>query len=111
MFFSVVQIFDRAYDNISNLDMLKDVCVLPMVCAERDKNIRDYFRPFEYYMKVILEYYQIRDYPKKHLTYIGNINVPEVNYDYKDFDEYCWRKNEMENWLIDFYLSWQGVEY
>lgn len=113
--FSAIQVFDRVFDLIPNVGILKEVRILPLIYSPMTdgypKDIADYIPSFAWYMKATMLYEKKNDYPKEHLTFIGNIQLPEKDYCGNDFTDYYWHKNGMDEWLIGYYLSWQNVKY
>ena len=86
---------------------------MPLVIApkEDDLNIHELVPSFDYYLKAAMLYEKKCHYPKKHLTFIGNAEVDEIHCASNLLCDYDWDQNWMEDWLVDFYLSWQNVEY
>lgn len=109
--FSVIQVFDRVFDFIPSLDMLEGIRILPLVYPRSPRDTANYIPSFEWYMKATMIYEKRAHYPKKHLTFVGNINIPEVNYAGNDFTDFFWDKDKMEDWLVEYYLSWENIEY
>lgn len=111
--YSVVQVFDRVFDSMPNLAMIEGVRILPLVdaaevCGTSD-NLADINPSLEWYMKAIVNYYKIREYPRKYMTFIGNITISEINCQWNSCTEFYW--DELEDRLVDYYLSWQNVIY
>lgn len=113
--FSVIQVFNCLFDFVPSLDVLESIRVLPLVDSPAingsPKDIASYLPTFEWYMKATMLYEKKNDYPKRYLTFVGNIKVPEMHCAGNDFTDFFWDKNAMEDWLIDYYLSWQNIEY
>ena len=111
--YSVIQVFNRIFDFIPSLDVLEDIRVLPLVCSPKidgsPSDIENYFPSFEWYLKATMLYENKSHYPKKYLTFIGHMNMPKCNYLGNDFTDFFWDKNKMEDWLIDYYLSWKNI--
>lgn len=108
--YSVIQVFNRVFDSIPNLAMIKDIRPLPLIDSPGiSDHLKDFNLSLEWYMKAIMNYYKIREYPKKHMTFIGNINVPEIHCQWNSCTEFYW--DELEDYIVDYYLSWKGVEY
>lgn len=115
MTFSAIQVFDRVFEEIPDLDMVKDIRILPLTHAPgkngAPNSISDYIPSFEWNMKATMIYEKKLHYPKKHFTFVGNVNVQEITCESNELCDYFFSKNGMEDWLIKFYLSWQNVEY
>lgn len=113
--FSAIQVFNRIFDSIPCLDMLVGLRVLPLVYSPMTEgypsDIADYIPTFEWYMKATMIYEKKNDYPKCHLKFIGNKKLPEKHYAGNDFTDFYWCKNGMDDWLIDYYLSWLNVKF
>lgn len=114
--FSVVRVFDHVFDSIPVIETISGIRVLPLVYPPGvnggPDNPEEFIPSFEYYMKAIMLYDKKVHYPKKHMTFVGNQCVSKSEYDggwgYKEF---YWEKDKMEDWLVDYYLGWQNVEY
>ena len=90
-------------------------CILPLVHSPATDgypcDVNEYIPSFEWFMKATMIYEKRHDYPKKYLTFVGNKKILEKQYDSIDFSDKYWSKDDIEDWLIDYYLSWQNVEY
>lgn len=113
--FSVVQIFDKVFETLPELDAIETVRILPQVsppgvngCPE---TIEDYIPSFQWFLKATMLFEKATHYPKKHFTFIGNKKVPEEALLGNDFTEFLLTKDGMEEWLIEFYQKWKTVEY
>lgn len=96
-----------------NLAMIEGVRILPLVdaaevCGTSD-NLADINSSLEWYMKAIMNYYKIREYPRKYMTFIGNITISEINCQWNSCTEFYW--DELEDRLVGYYLSWRNVIY
>lgn len=111
--YSVIQVFDRVFDSMPSLAMIEGVRVLPLVDAlgvyGTPNNLSDINPSLKWYMKAIMNYYKIREYPRKYMSFIGNITVSEIHCQWNSCTEFYW--DELEDRLIDYYLSWQNVIY
>ena len=47
----------------------------------------------------------------KHFTLVGNKTISTKEYLGNQSDTFYLERNGMEEWIIDFYLSWQGIDY
>lgn len=112
--FSAIQVFNKVFDSIPSLDMLEDIRILPLVYSPvtdgYPDNTADYLPSLDWYMKSTMIYERKNDYPKQHLTFIGNTEFPEEHHSGHHFTYFYWHKNEMDDWLIDYYLSWKNFE-
>ena len=113
--FSVIQVFDYIFDFLPSLDMIKDIPILPLVCSPADddspSDVASYLPSFEWYMKATMLYAKMTDYPQKHLTFIGRQFFPEMFFSGNDHTDFFWHKNRMEDWLVEYYLSWKNFKH
>lgn len=111
--YSVVQVLDKVFDNIPLIEDVKNIRVLPLVLSHKGHELstKEFIPSFEYYLKAAMCYEKKNHYPQKYFTYVGNLEVDEIHCAGNHLADYYWDKNWMEDWLIDFYLSWQNVEY
>lgn len=113
--FSIVQVFDRIFDEIPILDAIKGVRILPLFYPPGiggvPKTKNDYIPSFESCLKGLMLYYKKPHYPKKHLYFIGNQSIPNIEYHRTQYSELSWEKDGMDDWLSDYYLSWQNIDY
>jgi hypothetical protein len=107
---SRVQMYDKVFDEVPNLRDLRGVRLLPMDDPNRfpPRGQNDYW-PLN--MNAVMVRYKKRDYPEKHLTFIGNQpdNADMPRY-YKAFSEYWWDGLE-EQWLCAYYQAWREYKY
>ena len=113
--FSAIQVFNKVFDTVPDLEDLNGIKILPLVHSPASQNapdkIENYLPSFKWYLKATMLYEKRIHYPKKYLTFIGNISLPKVQYAANDFTDFFWDNNKMEDWLIDYYLSWRNYEY
>lgn len=113
IYYSVMQVFNSVFDFIPTLDMVKDLNVLPLIYSPGTKggpsDINDYIPSFEWYTKTTMIYEKQSHYPRKHLIFIGNKSIPERSFNGNECTDFFWEKDGMEDWLIDYYISWQNV--
>lgn len=113
--FSAIQVFDRIFDFVPTLDVIEGIRILPLVNPPgvdgAPYSTEDYIPSFEWYLKSTMIYEKKIHYPKKYMTFIGNKYVPEMEYEGNTLTDFFWQKDGMEEWLIDYYLNWQGIEY
>lgn len=112
---SVVQVYDKVFDIIPTIDELCGVRILPLayppgIYGTPDR-LEDYVPSFEMTLCCKMVYEKKRDYPKNHLYFLGTQNMSDRFFEYKKCEEYDWKKDQMDDWLIDFYLNWQNVKY
>lgn len=113
--YSVVQIFDRVFETLPDLDAIENIRILPQVsppgvngCPD---SISGYIPSFQWFLKATMLYEKKTHYPKKYFTFIGNKQMPEVECFGNAFTDFLLTKDGMEEWLVDFYLNWKDVEY
>ena len=113
--FSAIQVFNRVFDSVPSLDVIDSVPVLPLVYSPATDDcpidINDYVPSLEWYMKATMIYEKKNDYPKNYLKFIGNKKMCEKSYEPNDFTDFYWCKNGMDDWLIDYYLSWLNIKF
>lgn len=113
--YSIVQVFDRVFDVIPELDVLEGVRMLPLATPPgiypAPDNITDYVPSFECYLKANMHYVKKSDYPQKYFTFVGNKTVPETDYAGNRFTSFFWEKEGFDDWLVEYYVNWQNVEY
>lgn len=109
--FSVIQIYDCVFENIPELDILKDIRYLPLIPAESMKCVppEKHAAYIHRNTRTTMIYDRINDYPRKYLTFVGRIERAEEHYRGNKIADYIWYK--IEQWLVPFYTSWQGVLY
>lgn len=112
---SIVQVYDRIFDHVPTLTEIRGIRILPLTSIpnERYKTDREYrlYWGFEKSLQVMMECLNAYSYPTKYLTYVGNQFVQEKEFLWGEFGDFVWERNGMEEWLIAFYLEWQGIEY
>ena len=110
--FSIIQVYDKIFDEIPSLEELVNVRILPLIMPPRiNGSPEKYIYPIEEFTKAIMVYYKRLDYPKKNFTYVGTQEIIAKEYTYNYHNEFLWGKRRMEDWLIKFHSSWQGIEY
>lgn len=111
--YSTIQIFDKIFTDIPKIEDVKNIRILPLSTSPKDsgKSIEDYVPSFNWYMKATMIYEKKIHYPKKHFIFIGNEKIPHIRYKGNDFTDFYWEQNRMEDWLIEYYLSWQNIQY
>ncbi len=111
--YSAIQIFNKIYDSIPNLKCVENIPILPLIYSPKTcsnfKVKSDYIPSFEWFTKATMIYSKKNDYPHRYLTFVVNINLLTKQYAVNSFSDMDWDKNEMENWIIDYYLSWENV--
>jgi len=113
-----IQIYDRIFDEKPTLEDLQGLRILPLdfpsrFCSLKDAVVNGTTKEKEpiwmntIWMNTFMILYKKSEYPKKHLTFLGNTkglpNTIEVKRVLSWFD--------IETWLYKFYMSWQGIEY
>lgn len=109
--FSVVQIYNKVYSSCPILSDVHGVDILPLVYPPNvegtPNNIEDYLPSFEWFRKAIMLFGTPSDYPKKHLTFIGNSSLEHKRYLGNQCTSIFWESTGMEEWIIDFYSEWR----
>lgn len=110
--YTIVQVYDKIFNEVPKLKDIADVRILPLVePPSSNETIDDYIPSFEYYLRSMMNFWNKRSYPVKHLIFIGNMYVPKIEYKYNMISELAWDRDKMDEWLSDYYLGWQGIEY
>lgn len=109
LIFSRIQIYDKVFDHVPNLDSLDGVRILPFDTPERF--ISNTVDVFPLNMNAVLIRYSKRDYPQKYLTFIGNQqDNKKLPHAHPNLSNYDWRNLE-EEWLCLYYQAWRKYEY
>lgn len=113
--YSVVQIFNKVFEILPDLDGIENIQILPQVSPPGingcPRKISSYAPSFEWFLKSTMLYEKASHYPKKFFTFIGNKAVAEIKCSGNSFTDFMLTKDGMEEWLIDFYCSWKDLEY
>lgn len=115
MTFSVIQIYDKAFSSLPTVSDILGIRVLPLVYPPdiegTPKHICDYLPSFDWYTKAIMLLEKPSHYPAKHLTFIGNSPLQHKEYKGNECQDCFWETTGMEDWIVDYYIKWQGQEY
>ena len=110
--FSVIQIFNEIYSSCPTLGDINGVNILPLVCPPNiggtPSNINDYIPSFDWFTKAIMILDKPSSYPKKHLSFLGNLRLPDKIYYGNDCQDIFWEETGMEDWIIDYYSAWNN---
>jgi len=109
-----VQIMDKVFDHLPSLDDLDGLRILPVdnpirVNISQDALIekRIVYKKNPIWMSASMVIFKKSEYPKKHLTYIGNKEgPPNTRINDRELD---W--GGIDKWLYEFYERWQGIEF
>jgi hypothetical protein len=106
---SRIQVLDRIFDQLPTLDDIDGVRILPLAPPENYKpEWQELWDPMQY-MNAMLCYDKKSDYKEKYYTFVGNKIGPANNVLRSPYSNLDWRT--IDDWLIDYYLSWQSIEY
>ena len=101
-FYSYVQIYNHIYDELPNINEIRETDLLPLLILtdEEKKEIEtEEKRCFAYF-----EYFCIRDFKKQYYTVIGNNKTEDLkvekSLDWFDFSDF-------EDDIIDCYICWK----
>ncbi len=108
--YSHIRVFDRIFDEIPTVEALSNVRILPLDSAVR-------FMPsgrVQLFPKLLLSAAMLlrsnREYPRKHLTYVGKYITPENVPSYAGWrDIYAWGCMERD-WAA-LYNTWKDYDY
>lgn len=109
--YSMVRIYSRIYDAIPRLEEINDFSVLPFVYSpnysDTPDSMDDYIPSFEYFTQATMLLYKKNHYPKKHLFFVGNLETERIEPHPNNYTSFFWDKDEMDDWIIDYYLDWK----
>ena len=112
MTFSVVQIFNKVYSSPPSLSDVDGINILPLVYPPNvegsPNSINCYIPSFDWFTKSILILDKPTAYPKKHLSFLGNIALPDKMYSGNECQDMFWEATGMEDWIIDYYNEWRN---
>ena len=109
-----VQVMDKIFDELPTLDDFDGLRILPLDWPTRVNISGDYLIERDNYttkkesiwMSTIVITHKKSDYPKKHLTFIGNKQgSPNTRSNNREFSWFSFES------LPEYYECWQGVEY
>jgi len=108
--FSVIQIYNKVYSSCPTLSDVNGVDILPLIYPPNvegtPNHIEDYIPSFDWFTKAIMILNKSSDYPKKHLTFIGNTSLQYKQYRGNECVDLFWEPTGMEEWIIDYYIKW-----
>ncbi len=108
--FSVIQIFNKIFSSCPSSEDIDGVDILPLVYPPNiegtPSSIDDYIPSFDWFTKAIMILDKPSSYPKKHLTFLGNIGLSDKMYCGNEYHDIIWAETEMEDWIIDYYNAW-----
>ena len=112
---SIVQVYDRVYETIPSMEEVVKARILPLALPPgvewMPKRKEDYVPSFDSCLRTVLKYEKKGDYPKNHLYYIGNTTCTHIDYQWNQVSDFYWDKDGMDEWLCEYYMQWQNVEY
>jgi hypothetical protein len=111
---SIIQVFDKVFDKIPNINAIMGVRILPLIHSDVQKlKLQDpnYDSYFDSYLRAYMDCERRHQYPCKYLSFIGNQSIPRKEFSHKQLEGFDWDKNQMDDCYSYFYLSWQGIEY
>lgn len=113
--YPIVQIYDYLFDYIPDVSVINEIRILPLVYSPGKQgapdNLEDYFPRFEHCLSTIMISDKENIIPLQSLYFVGHSSVEIREYKLNEVEFNYWNEDDMEKWMIDFYLSWQGVEY
>jgi len=110
-----IQLLDKLFDELPTIDDIENLRILPVDNPIRVNISKDYQRKNSsilskkdpIWMSALMDITYMREYPKKHLTFIGNRQGPLNLMSQKRKLNWV----EIDNWLYKFYQRWEGIEY
>ena len=112
-----IHILDKMFDELPHIDDIDGLRILPIDRPDRANISKDYTGRDNYVtkkepiqMNCLFDLYKMSEYPKKHLTFIGNkqgpLNIKIAANEYRD------RLGWSIMWNIDdCFDQWSGIEY
>ncbi len=97
-----IQVLDRIFDSLPNLNDMKGIRILPLDSPER-VNINEH----QIWMNGFIHMFSKSDYPAKCCTFIGNGLGTENNEMENCVISWC----NIDRWLYEFHQLWQELEY
>lgn len=108
--FSVIQIFNKVYSSCPSFEDIDGVDILPLVYPPNIEgtpgSIDDYIPSFDWFTKAIMILDKSSSYPKNHLSFLGNLGLPDKIYCGNECQDIFWSETGMEDWIIDYYNAW-----
>ena len=108
--FSVIQIFNKVYSSYPSLEDVDGVNILPLVYPPNiegaPSSVNEYIPSFDWFTKTIMILDKSSSYPKKHLSFLGNLALPDKMYGGNECQDMFWETTGMEYWIIDYYNAW-----
>ena len=99
--FSVIQIYNKTFQSIPTVSDILEADTLPLRTPTSEWHPR-----FQYY--AVMEYIKISHYPKKHLTFIGNVDMPNKVVPSNFCCDFTWEQSVMEIMILNYYTSWKN---
>jgi hypothetical protein len=114
--FSIIQVFDQLFDSIPVRGDIEGIRILPLIDSsirelKRRETKEDYIKYFNRYLKACMIYQKKHHYPKAYFYFTGNQPVSDVGYHHSQYTEASWEKEDLDEWISDFYLQWKNIEY
>ncbi len=108
--FSVVQIYNKVFSSCPTISDIANLGVLPLVFPPNvegtPKSIDDYIPSFDWYSKAIMLLDKPSDFPQKNFIFVGHSPIQYKEYLGNECSNMYWGSTSMEEWIIDYYISW-----
>lgn len=116
MLFSVIQVYDRLFDNMPMCSDIEGVRLLPLVESlvkelKEKKSDEFYNKYFDNCLRALMINLKKSHYPEKYFHYIGNQSISGIEYHHSQCKSISWEKKDLDRAISFFYLQWEGVEY
>ena len=109
--FSVVQVYNMAFDQIPRIEDINVGKILPLVAPPNidgtPKNIAEYVPSFTWYLQATMIYEQASDYPIDYLFFVFYLNVCPKEFSGNGMTDFVLEKDGMEEWLCYYYSNWR----
>lgn len=115
VFYSVIQVFDGVFDCIPDICEIDNLRILPLIDPPgvdgTPNSLSEYVPSFEHYLKATMILDRQEDYPQEHLVFIGNSEIANTEIEEFSFSDLFWSKNNMDDWITQFYIAWRNQVY
>ena len=109
--YSVVRLYNKVFDALPAVDEIENCRILPLIHYKSGFKKEDCIPSFEFYLKNVMLYEKKCRYPQKHFSFVGNQKIAITEFSGNQLDAFYLEKSGMEEWIIDYYQSWQGIDY
>lgn len=107
--YSVIEILNNVFESIPSIYDISETAPMPLTLSPEDCGVKleDYVPSLNWYMCATMIYDRKNDYPSKYFCFVGNIKTKKKDFTINGQVDFFLERNNMEEWIIDFYLSWK----